>query len=128
MKDRYRWPPFLSQEIQARLTLEIARIIKTDLSRCECETLSIRVHTYKLDTRFKAECRCKCGVADKWGFLEGVIPEAGPDSGKRKERRTGKEIRSGSDRRNSNPNYRGTNTRGSKERRSIKNRRNPSPP
>ncbi len=128
MKDRYRWPPFLSQEIQARLKQEIARIIKADLARCDCEALSIRVHTYNLDTRFKAECRCKCGIADKWGFLEGEIPEAGLNDGAPEERRSGKEIRSGSDRRNSNPNYRGTNTRGGKERRSVKNRRNLSPP
>jgi len=126
MKDRYRWPPFLSHEIQARLQREIARMIENDLSRCACEALSIRVHTYNLDTRFKAECRCKCGMADKWGFLEGVIPEAGPDDEKPKERRTGKDNRCGPDRRKpGDPNYRGTNTRGGKERRSRKNRRKP---
>lgn len=129
MSDRYRWPPFLSHEIQARLKKEIARIITSDLGRCECGALSIRVHTYSLDTRFKAECRCKCGVADKWGFIEGAIPEPGPDEDKPKERRSGKEMRAGSDRRKTgDPNYRGTNTRSGKERRARKDRRKPANP
>ncbi|HIE64994.1 MAG: hypothetical protein ABGX83_03025 [Nitrospira sp.] len=128
MKDRYRWPPFLSQEIQARLKQEIARIIKDGLARCACEALSIRVHTYNLDTRFKAECRCKCGIADKWGFLEGDIPSAGPADGIQKKRRSGEEIRSGLDRRNSDPNYRGTDTRSGKERRARRDRRKASNP
>lgn len=126
MEENYKWPPLILPEVKEKVKQEIGRIIKYDLVRCDCGPLSIRVHTYALDTRFKAQLQCKCGTADQWGILEGKIPATEGNLKKFKERRYGKETRSGLDRRKLNdPNYKGPNTRSGKERRSKKNRRKP---
>jgi hypothetical protein len=114
LENRYKWPPFISQEAKEKIKKEIGRIIEHDFVRCGCESLSIRVHTYNLDTRFKAQLRCKCGTTDKWGVLEGKIPAMEVNF---KECRPGEQLRSVIDRRKfRNPNV--PSTRSGKERRS----------
>jgi len=118
----YRWPPFISEGKKTSMKYELDRIIEADLIRCACKQLSVRFHTFNLDTHFRAELQCKCGTADKWGLIEGVIPEAEVTESIFEERRFGKVIRSMIDRRKSrNPNV--TSTRLAKDRRSGKDRR-----
>jgi len=122
MEDSYKWPPFISSKKQAHIKRELNRIIKDDFVRCNCGSLAIRVHTYKLDTHFKVELQCKCGTADRWGFLEGKIPAMEGTMRKDKERRSGKDLRSAIDRRKfRDPKV--PSTRSGQDRRSGKDRR-----
>ncbi|HIK58240.1 MAG TPA: hypothetical protein EYF96_04030 [Nitrospinaceae bacterium] len=117
MENRYKWPPFISPEVKDRVKKEIGHITEHNLVRCDCESLSIRIHTYALDTRFKAELRCKCGTADQWGVLEGEIPETEVNVRGLEERRPGEQLRSAIGRRKfMDPNV--PSTRCGKERRS----------
>lgn len=122
METRYKWPPFISEQKKTSLKQELHRILKEDLIRCSCKQLTIRFHTFNLDTHFRAELQCECGTSDKWGFVEGVIPEAVVTEKIFEERRFGKVTRAAIDRRKTRDTS-VMNTRVGKDRRSGKDRR-----
>lgn len=73
MEDHYKWFTEVSLEAQEKVKQKISEYIQSGMGRCKCGPLNISIATDPFDSFFKARIRCKCGLTDEWGVIEGGL-------------------------------------------------------
>lgn len=74
MEDTYKWFTAVSPHAREKIKQEIEDYVQYGMGRCKCGPLAMKIVTDPLNSYFKTHIRCKCGITEDRGNIEGEIP------------------------------------------------------